>query len=49
MLDLQTPEGHEAALRLIATADVVSENFKDGTMRKLGLDYETLQVRATRA
>jgi crotonobetainyl-CoA:carnitine CoA-transferase CaiB-like acyl-CoA transferase len=45
VLDLQTPEGHEAALRLIATADVVSENFKDGTMRKLGLDYETLQTR----
>jgi crotonobetainyl-CoA:carnitine CoA-transferase CaiB-like acyl-CoA transferase len=48
VLDLQTPEGHEAALRLIATADVVSENFKDGTMRKLGLDYETLQTRHPR-
>ena len=48
VLDLQTAEGHEAALRLIATADVVSENFKDGTMRKLGLDYETLQVRHPR-
>jgi crotonobetainyl-CoA:carnitine CoA-transferase CaiB-like acyl-CoA transferase len=48
VLDLQTPEGHEAALRLIATADVVSENFKDGTMRKLGLDYETLQARHPR-
>jgi crotonobetainyl-CoA:carnitine CoA-transferase CaiB-like acyl-CoA transferase len=48
VLDLHTPEGHEAALRLIATADVVSENFKDGTMRKLGLDYETLQARHPR-
>jgi crotonobetainyl-CoA:carnitine CoA-transferase CaiB-like acyl-CoA transferase len=48
VLDLQTPEGHEAALRLIATADVVSENFKDGTMRKLGLDYETLSARHPR-
>ncbi|MFY8125768.1 MAG: CaiB/BaiF CoA transferase family protein [Hydrogenophaga sp.] len=48
VLDLQTPEGREAALRLIATADVVSENFKDGTMRKLGLDYETLQARYPR-
>jgi len=27
-LDLKTPEGVEAALRLIATADIVSENFK---------------------
>ncbi|HVZ46161.1 MAG TPA: CaiB/BaiF CoA-transferase family protein [Ramlibacter sp.] len=41
-LDLQQPEGREAALRLIAKADVVSENFKPGTMKKLGLDYETL-------
>jgi crotonobetainyl-CoA:carnitine CoA-transferase CaiB-like acyl-CoA transferase len=48
VLDLQTDEGREAALRLIDTADVVSENFKDGTMRKLGLDYETLQVRHPR-
>jgi crotonobetainyl-CoA:carnitine CoA-transferase CaiB-like acyl-CoA transferase len=44
VLDLHSPEGHEAAMRLIATADVVSENFKDGTMRKLGLDYETLSA-----
>ena len=42
-LNLKTPEGIEAALRLIATADIVSENFKPGTMKKLGLDYDTLQ------
>ncbi|MCY1164083.1 MAG: CaiB/BaiF CoA-transferase family protein [Pseudomonadota bacterium] len=42
-LDLKQPEGLEAALRLIATADIVSENFKPGTMKKLGLDYETLK------
>jgi crotonobetainyl-CoA:carnitine CoA-transferase CaiB-like acyl-CoA transferase len=42
-LDLQTPQGKEAVLKLIATADVVSENFKPGTMKKLGLDYETLK------
>jgi crotonobetainyl-CoA:carnitine CoA-transferase CaiB-like acyl-CoA transferase len=41
-LDLHAPEGKEAALRLIATADVVSENFKPGTMKKLGLDYAAL-------
>ncbi|MBS0453354.1 MAG: CoA transferase [Proteobacteria bacterium] len=41
-LDLKKPEGIEAALRLIASADIVSENFKPGTMKKLGLDYETL-------
>jgi crotonobetainyl-CoA:carnitine CoA-transferase CaiB-like acyl-CoA transferase len=42
-LDLKTHDGVEAALRLIATADIVSENFKPGTMKKLGLDYETLR------
>jgi crotonobetainyl-CoA:carnitine CoA-transferase CaiB-like acyl-CoA transferase len=41
-LDLQQAEGREAALRLVATADIVSENFKPGTMKKLGLDYATL-------
>ena len=41
-LDLHSPEGKEAALKLIATADIVSENFKPGTMKKRGLDYETL-------
>ncbi len=41
-LDLQAAQGRQAALRLIATADIVSENFKPGTMRKLGLDYATL-------
>ncbi|HEX7889154.1 MAG TPA: CaiB/BaiF CoA-transferase family protein [Ramlibacter sp.] len=41
-LDLQSAEGKEAALRLVATADVVSENFKPGTMKKLGLDYASL-------
>jgi len=43
-LDLQTPEGKEAVLRLIATADVVTENFKPGTMKKLGLDYDSLKA-----
>jgi crotonobetainyl-CoA:carnitine CoA-transferase CaiB-like acyl-CoA transferase len=41
-LDLHSPEGVEAALKLIATADIVSENFKPATMKKLGLDYATL-------
>jgi len=41
-LDLSTAEGKEVALRLIATADVVTENFKTGTMKKLGLDYASL-------
>ena len=43
-LNLKTPEGLEAARRLVATADIVSENFKPGTMKKLGLDYDTLKA-----
>ena len=42
-LDLGTQAGKQAALRLIATADIVSENFKPATMKKLGLDYESLR------
>jgi len=44
VLDLQSPEGKEAVLKLIATADVVSENFKPETMKKLGLDYASLKT-----
>jgi crotonobetainyl-CoA:carnitine CoA-transferase CaiB-like acyl-CoA transferase len=42
-VDLKTPEGMEAVLKLIATADVVSHNFKSETMKAQGLDYETLR------
>jgi crotonobetainyl-CoA:carnitine CoA-transferase CaiB-like acyl-CoA transferase len=41
-VDLQTAEGRELVLKLVATADIVSENFKPGTMKKLGLDYASL-------
>lgn len=47
-LDLKQPEGIEAALRLLDTADIVSENFKAGVMEKLGLDYATLKARNPR-
>ena len=41
-LDAKHPRGREIAIRLAATADVFSENFKDGTMAALGLDYAAL-------
>ncbi|WP_248293263.1 CaiB/BaiF CoA-transferase family protein [Achromobacter sp. Bel] len=47
-LDLKQPEGIEAALRLIDSADVVSENFKSGVMEKLGLGYGALKARNPR-
>ena len=47
-LDLHTPGGLEVALRLVAGADIVSENFRAGTMARLGLDYATLSKRDER-
>lgn len=47
-LDLKSPEGVEAALRLIDSADIVSENFKPGVMEKLGLGYDALKQRNPR-
>ena len=41
-IDLHTQEGAQMARRLTATADVVVENFKPGTMAKYGLDYASL-------
>jgi crotonobetainyl-CoA:carnitine CoA-transferase CaiB-like acyl-CoA transferase len=48
VLDLQSEQGREAALRLVATADVLVENFKPETMRKLGLDHDSLKARFPR-
>jgi crotonobetainyl-CoA:carnitine CoA-transferase CaiB-like acyl-CoA transferase len=39
-LDLSKPEGVEVARKLVAWADVVSENFSPGVMGRFGLDYE---------
>jgi crotonobetainyl-CoA:carnitine CoA-transferase CaiB-like acyl-CoA transferase len=41
-IDLRQAEGAEVARRLAASADVVAENFKPGTMVKYGLDYAAL-------
>ncbi len=43
ILDLKSPHGVEAARRLVATADVVVENFRPGVMRRFGLDYDLLK------
>ena len=43
-INLQHPQGAEMARRLCATADVVAENFKPGTMGKYGLDYASLSA-----
>jgi crotonobetainyl-CoA:carnitine CoA-transferase CaiB-like acyl-CoA transferase len=43
-IDLHKPEGAEVARRLAASADVVAENFKPGTMAKYGLDHASLSA-----
>ncbi len=47
-LDLGRPEGLEVAHRLVATADIVSENFRPGAMAKFGLDGPSLLARHPR-
>jgi crotonobetainyl-CoA:carnitine CoA-transferase CaiB-like acyl-CoA transferase len=42
-IDFSTPEGAENVRKLIATADVLIENFKLGGLKKYGLDYESLK------
>ncbi|MCG8483406.1 MAG: CoA transferase [Clostridia bacterium] len=42
-LNLKTNEGKEILKKLIKEADVIVENFRPGTMEKLGLGYETLK------
>ena len=45
VLDLKTPQGKDALLRLIDRADALVENFRSGVMERLGLAYETLILR----
>ncbi|MFM9989859.1 MAG: CaiB/BaiF CoA transferase family protein [Burkholderiaceae bacterium] len=40
VLDLKLPEHKKVALKLIAQADVVVENFRSGVMDRLGLGFE---------
>jgi len=42
-LDLTTPRGQALAKGLVATADVVVENFSTGVMEKFGLGYQELK------
>jgi crotonobetainyl-CoA:carnitine CoA-transferase CaiB-like acyl-CoA transferase len=39
-IDLRDPQGQEIARSLIATSDVVMENFRPGVMDRLGLGYD---------
>jgi crotonobetainyl-CoA:carnitine CoA-transferase CaiB-like acyl-CoA transferase len=43
-VDFSKPEGAETIQKLVASADVLIENFKLGGLRKYGLDYESLKA-----
>jgi len=42
-VDFKQPSGQEIGRRMLNSADVVIENFRKGTMERLGLGYETLR------
>ncbi|QSQ96201.1 CaiB/BaiF CoA transferase family protein [Acinetobacter indicus] len=41
-VDLSTPEGQQIIKKIAETSDVVIENYKAGSLKKYGLDYESL-------
>src|SRR6202043_2249101 len=43
VLDLKSPQGIEVVRRLVKDADILVENFRPGVMRRLKLDYASLQ------
>src|ERR1700730_4457432 len=43
-IDLKSAGGRALLLRLVATSDVLVENYRAGTLDKLGLDYQTLSA-----
>ena len=44
VLDLKSPEGKAAALKLATEADVLLDQFRPGVMQRLGLDYASVQA-----
>ena len=43
-LDMRTPRGRELLLKLVACSDVVTENFRPGTLERWGLGYDELKA-----
>ena len=47
-IDLKTDAGRDLVRRLAPRFDVLAENFKPGTLARLGLDYQTIAPLAPR-
>jgi formyl-CoA transferase/CoA:oxalate CoA-transferase len=47
-LDFKDPDGRAVLDRLIARSDVLVENFRPGTLDRIGLDYATIAARNPR-
>src|SRR5260370_38077864 len=47
-IDLKRPEGIELCLRLAERADVLLENYRPGTMERLGLGFQAVRHRNSR-
>ena len=43
-VDISTPEGQEIVRELAKTVDIVVENYKVGTLKRYGLDYDSLSA-----
>lgn len=43
-LNLKDPRGLDIVLRLVATADVIAENYRPGVMDSLGIGYEAVRA-----
>ncbi|MBV8951234.1 MAG: CoA transferase [Actinobacteria bacterium] len=48
-IDLKSPEGRDLFLALVPHFDVIAENFKAGTMQRMGLGYDTVHELHPRA
>ena len=43
-IDLKTKDGRETFLRLASQADVITENYRPGTVERLGIDYKAVKA-----
>ena len=42
-LNMKDPRGKEIFMKLAAKADIITENFRPGVVRKLGIDYDSVR------